>query len=151
MIKENIKVEFEYRYDDQLGWNEDNTSPYISMSDPESSVIGQRSPDEIVIPFKTIRVLYTYPLENSVIYTFEAVNGEGFTRAELARKIASGYQRIYREEDEAVGVTGNINQFMLNRAQSHGPFGIWGHHIGDLVLHTVRQQSGNLFTLGVDS
>ncbi len=41
--------------------------------------------------------------------------------------------------------------FMLNRETTHGPHGIWGHSLGDLVLHTVSQVKGNLFDLGVDS
>lgn len=98
-----------------------------------------------------IRVRYDYPLSHDVTYEFEADTAAGFTRAHLAKKVAEGYQRIYREEDEAVGDPGTVNPMMLNRASSVGPHGIWGHYIGDLVLHTVTQVKGNLFELGVDS
>lgn len=40
---------------------------------------------------------------------------------------------------------------MLNRETTTGPHGIWGHSLGDLVLHTVEQIEDNLFSLGVDS
>jgi len=43
------------------------------------------------------------------------------------------------------------NGFIMNRQTTAGPHGIWGHSLGDLVLHTVEQVEDNLFSLGVDS
>ena len=131
-------------------WNEvgEDNSGYISIEHP--NIEGQRFPDEIVIPMNEIRVEYTYPLSKRTVMFFNADNETGFTRAELARKVCEGYQKIYQIEEEAVGNPGNLPG-MLNRATSEGPYGIWGHDIQDLVLHTVRQIDGNLFGLGVDS
>ena len=147
-----MQVEFQSRYSGKSNWDnvdDDDISCYISVESPEGDIKGQRYPDEIVIPMKEIRIQYTYPLSNSVIMGFDADNGTGFTRAELARKVCDGYKRIYDAEN-AVGDPGRIPG-MLNRAKSDGPYGIWGHDIGDLVLHEVRQINGNLFGLGVDS
>lgn len=47
------------------------------------------------------------------------------------------YERIYKEEDAAVGPTKNIPG-MLNRASSNGPYGIWGHDISDLYFEGVN-------------
>lgn len=96
---------------------------------------------------KTIKVRYTYPLGNPVTFEYHSDKEEGFTRVELARKICAGYAKIYEEEGEAE----TIAPHLLNRAQSDGLYGIWGHDIENLMLHTVEQVEGNLFELGVDS
>ena len=143
-----ITVKFEKRYNNNNGWDdEDNVSPYISVKNPEEDIKEQRFPNEIVIPMKKIRVTYNYPLSNKV--TFKAAK-EGFSTAEVARKVCEDYHRIYKEEETAVGNPGNIPG-MLNRVSSSGPYGIWGHDIGDLLLRTVTQVDDNLFSLGVDS
>jgi hypothetical protein len=98
---------------------------------------------------KEINIEYSYPLSNSVIFSFITNNQLGFTRAELAKKICDCYKQIYDAED-AVGYPGHIPG-MLNRNESNGQYGIWGHDIGDLLLHSVYQVNDNLFKLGVDS
>ena len=40
---------------------------------------------------------------------------------------------------------------MYNRITTEGKFGIWGHDLGDLILHTVWIDNDNVITLGVDS
>lgn len=142
-------VKFEKRYDKNLDWTKENTSPYIQISDYGSDIAAQRNPNEIVLPMKKIRVKYNYPLSRTVIFEFTA-DGDCFTRAELIRNICEGYVKIYKEEDDA-GHPGTVSKQCLNRAQSHGPYGIWGHDISDLVLHRVSQLEGNLFLLHVDS
>lgn len=148
-----MEVSFQYRYEPSAGWDdEDNVSPYIPLASPATAIEGQRFPDEIVIPLQTIRVEYEYPFNNPATFTHQADKPEGFTRAHLAREIASQYQRIYQEEEAAVGNPGHIPG-MMNRQRSAGPYGIWGHDLGDLVLHSVSQDGSelDLFHLGVDS
>jgi len=127
-------------------------SPYIPLASPSAAIEGQRFPDEIVIPLQTIRVEYEYPFNNPAAFTHQADKPEGFTRAHLARQISSQYQRIYQEEEAAVGNPGHIRG-MYNRKRSKGPYGIWGHDLEDLVLHSVTQDSfkPDLFRLGIDS
>ena len=146
LIKE---VSFRCHCSGENNWtDDDDMSCYINIESPEDDILGQEFPDEIVIPFNEILIKYTYPLSKSVVLGFKSDNG--FTRAELARKICEGYHRIYNEEESAVGNPGNISG-MLNRALSEGPYGIYGHDIGDLLLYSVRQIDGNMFGLGVDS
>lgn len=149
----NINITFSSPYDhDDFDDDDDvHTCPYINISDPDENIKNQEFPDEIVIPMKEIRIEYSYPLDDPVVFTYNSDANTGFTRSELARKICEGYQRIYKEEDEAVGPTGNVSSIMLNRAQSAGPYGIWGHHISDLALHSVYQIENDLFGLVVDS
>lgn len=41
---------------------------------------------------------------------------------------------------------------MINRAPTNGKYGIWGHSLGDLVLHTVHYDpTGKVIKLGIDS
>ncbi len=146
LIKE---VSFRCHYSGKNWTDDDDISCYINIESPEDDILGQQFPDEIVIPFNEILIKYTYPLSTSVVLGFKS-NDIGFTRAELARKICEGYHQIYNEEESAVGNSGNISG-MLNRASSEGPYGIYGHHISDLLLHSVRQINDNLFGLDVDS
>lgn len=145
-------ITFESRYEPSDDWDDSDCeiSPYVSLAYPAEDIAGQRYPEEIVIKLKTIRVKYDYPLSHEVILSFDADRPEGFTRAHLARKISEGYQQIYREEEEAVGNPGHIPG-MANRNRSNGPHGIWGHDLGDLLLHSVSHEGGDLFSLGVDS
>lgn len=145
-----ILVTFESRYDESLGWdNEDNVSPYISIANPESDIQNQRQPDEIVIPLTTIKIEYDYPLSCRVI--FEHTNLAGFTRADLARLVSQDYHHIYDEEVETSATEIGLIPGMFNRTRSNGTYGIWGHEIGDLVLRQVRQMNDNIFCVSVDS
>jgi hypothetical protein len=105
-------------------------------------------PDEKVIDLTTIRIKYTYPLSNSVTYRVSSRNG--FTRKQLAKIIARRYQMIYDEEEATSDVAVENIPNMLNRCQTTGRFGIWGHCIDDLILHTAHID-GDLITLGLDS
>jgi hypothetical protein len=123
---------------------------HIHIADPTETVRHLKNPDEIVIPMWKIIIIIVYPLNNPVRVELNSNLEYGFERAELAGKIALAYQKIYREEDEAVGPTGNIPG-MFNRKTSFGPYGIWGHHIDDLDLIRVEQIENNIFGLSVDS
>jgi len=145
-------ITLESRFDESKGWDdEDNVCTSISVGSPDETIAGLRNGDEIVLRHKHITVNYTYPLSKPVDLEFEADSPDGFTRADLFRKICQGYRQIYNEEHAVVGDPGNIPG-MLNRAVSHGPYGVWGHDIGDLALHTVYpDSSGQYCRLGVDS
>lgn len=90
--------------------------------------------DEKVILAHSITIEYDYPLSVKVQFTHKRKGG--WTRTALARQIQKDYERIYLEEDVDVGPTAHIPG-MLNRDRSHGPYGIWGHDIGDLVIERV--------------
>jgi hypothetical protein len=127
-------------------------SPYINLFDPTSCIANLRNPEEVVIHAPSIRIVADYPFSRE--FEFEVTPGDGrteFTRAALARAVADLYQRIYDEEDEtAGGPTPNIPG-LLNRGRSEGTYGIWGHDLGDLVLHTVHKGHDGRYSLGIDS
>jgi hypothetical protein len=117
----------------------------VSVADPTDDIAMMRDAGENVLNQPSIRVRYWYPLgeygpteeEERVkgwIFEEAAPNGAYFTRADLARAVSARYHRIYAEDEE------------------DGKYDIWGHGIGDLVLHTVSYDAGTgLYNLGIDS
>ena len=92
---------------------------------------------------------YTYPL--SVAAHFRHMLTPDMTGEDLLVIGRSDYERIYREEDEAVGDPGHIPG-MLNRAQSVGPYGIWGHDFSDLYFESIEiDTADHLIEFGMGS
>ncbi|KAK5575267.1 hypothetical protein RB653_010524 [Dictyostelium firmibasis] len=56
------------------------------------------------------------------------------TNVELIAIYSRAFQFIYEEEEKEVGNPGHV-QGMLNRNQSNGRYGIWGHDLSDLVYN----------------
>lgn len=110
----------------------------------------QLDPEEIVIPKREVVVVYRYPFNGSYSHKHITTNPEGFTRREISEQIMQRYKQMYEEEDQDMGgPTGNIPGLM-NRDTSTGRYGIWGHGIGDLCLHSLEQR-GKVYQIGVDS
>jgi hypothetical protein len=109
----------------------------------------QLDPDEVILDEEIITITYDYPLKGSFEFRHIAPNGKGFTRRELSEQIMERYRRIYREEERDDGNPGHIPG-LLNRNDSHGRYGIWGHDIEDLILHTLHVR-GDRYLLGIDS
>ena len=119
------------------------------MSSTDKDISNQQYPNEIVIPMNIIRIEFNYPLSKSFIHEFKSNQEKGFTRAYLAKKISESYQLIYKEEIDYFRNNPLTDKFEENP----GPYGIWGHVLGDLVLCGVNQKKykENLFGLNVDS
>lgn len=80
----------------------------------------------------TVYCVIGYPVKNTAIVKFKTSN---VTYGKLLYLNTIAYQLMYKIEDEDVGhATENIKG-MYNRAPSKGRFGIYGHHIGDLVYN----------------
>lgn len=121
-------------------------SPYVHIANPDKDIRGMVNADERVITGQ-FRFIVDYPLSRAHVETCE---GEGFTRAEIARIVCETYKRLYKEEDgdERPGCIPG----MYNRVATEGPHGIWGHYIEDLLLHSVKWDAdAGLWYLGVDS
>lgn len=78
---------------------------------------------------------YTYPLSTAA--TFPHTLTPEMTGEDLLVLAKADYERIYKEEDDAVGDPGHIPG-MLNRQFSEGPYGIWGHDFSDLFFEGVN-------------
>ena len=90
--------------------------------------------NKIVITDEKIEIEFDYPLGKTVRFSYNKKGG--WKKNDIIKKIREGYRRIYKEEDEVVGKTGNIKG-MWNRGFSNGPYEIYGHHVGDLVIEMV--------------
>jgi hypothetical protein len=88
---------------------------------------------------------YSYPLSGkfvlSINHPFEKTE---WTRRDLFLAIQKGYYEIYEAEDTAPR-TG------IFREKDTGPYGIWGHDIGDLVIEIVRVMPSGKIKLGIGS
>jgi len=100
--------------------------------------------NEKVTEKSAISILFNYPLSNPVTKKFQSQGG--FTRREILRCIYEGYSEIYAAELDP-----GLTEGTQNRAQSKGPYGIWGHYINDLVVEWVRQPKPGYFVLFVGS
>jgi len=133
-------------------------SPYVNLADPQKDLKQMRGPEEVVFTGTELIVILDYPLRNESSFPISASSPSGFTRAELARKVADLYRRIYEEEAQTskIPVTPvEQRKGLINRNQTNGKYGIWGHDLSDLVLHTIeisRRPDGKVVAnLGIDS
>ena len=105
-------------------------------------------PMEVVIRKENIVIEYTYPLSNKIEFPHKRKGG--WTRKALVSTIQKDYAKIYRDEDKAVGPTDCVPG-TYNRDRSEGPYGIWGHCIGDLVIEGVSISDKGKVTLSIGS
>ena len=99
----------------------------------DMSILGNL--EKLAREFNNISTVYTritYPLKRPALFRFNLnLNGKTLTAGHLLWIYTWAYQMVYALEEEEDGNPGDIPG-MFNRATSNGPFGIWGHCIGDL-------------------
>jgi hypothetical protein len=69
-----------------------------------------------------------------------AADGNAFTRGELVRFIIETYLQVYRQEaktQSSPSPAAHERGDFLNRPQSDGEFGIWGHDLSDLGIEKI--------------
>lgn len=133
-------------------------SPYVNLAEPEKDLKQMRNAEEVVFTGTNLTVVLDYPLRKEVSFPISTSSPQGFTRAELVRKVASLYKRVYEEEAQSSKIAViplEQRKGLINRNETNGKYGIWGHDLSDLVLHTIeisRKADGTLLAyLGVDS
>lgn len=131
--------------------SKEDPSPYVNLSNPKLDCIVDG--DEVVIDKTLISVIVNYPLRDRFFLPLRTSNAKGFTRRELAKGISELYKWIYNVETNTSDVPeGRHSVYKLNRNRTDGYFGIWGHDIGDLDLHTVTYDASlDAYMLGIDS
>jgi hypothetical protein len=139
----------------------EDPDPYVSIADPEEDIAKMLEADPIVVAAPTIRVLYSYPFgaagptkeeqdAEGWIFEEDAPDGKGFSRADIARVVSARYHAIYDEEARLSTVEPGYIPGTLRRNRTDGPYKIWDHDIGDLLLHTVdHDPATDLYTLNV--
>lgn len=84
--------------------------------------------------------LLDYPMDNAALVHVSGGPEEGFSVAKLLEIIREAYEGIYLSE-EGGDPAPTSQQFgevvILNRPQTEGIFGIWGHGIADLAVEEI--------------
>ena len=100
--------------------------------------------DKTVISESDLSIKISYPLTNPV--EFKIYSEEGFTRRILFTEIRKKYKEIYQEEQESANVKvvpPDEREILMNRNQTDGKYGIWGHDISDLILVGIEIHKNN--------
>ena len=136
----------------------ESISPHIDCwSDLESKYEWEKM-DEIVIPYPKVSIEFDYPLKSKFRFEFQSDVSEGFTRKNIVDIICKKYQEIYDEENASLTdppstVDERMNKGgLINREKTDGPYGIWGHDLGDLYLEGIEFDSEkNMVSLSIGS
>ncbi len=114
--------------------------PWISIKEPENYIDQLIGRDEIVLKQNEAILMIDYPLRQPIEIKIQSKDKEGFRRGELILQISQEYKRIYKEE-EVSAKTKTIplekREGIINRNQTDGAYGIWGHDIEDLDLSRI--------------
>lgn len=105
--------------------------------------IENNAPEELVIaPGEKFKLVINYPLRFP--YKVGIDGGKnGLTRRKVLEFVIKCYKQIYKEEDEF--------RMSSNKNTTDGKYGIWGHNISDLVLHSLIFKKNRILEVGVDS
>lgn len=87
-------------------------------------------PDEVVLTEGTYTLKIDYPLSNPYTEQFTTIPF-GLTRRGLVNIIVRAYKAVYNAKDD--------------------PYGIWGHGLSDLMLHTASVSPKGTVTVDCDS
>ncbi|MBA4318634.1 MAG: hypothetical protein C0412_09550 [Flavobacterium sp.] len=142
---------------DELKDFEDGVIPWISIENPENEIDKLIDSDKIVIPYSEITLIIDYPLNNPASFVLKN-SSSGFTKKQLILEISKKYYEIYKvEENTAKTKTIPVDkrEGLINRNETDGKYGVWGHDIGDLDLSSIevyKSENGKIqIILGVES
>ncbi|MDP9082101.1 MAG: hypothetical protein M3O71_32195 [Bacteroidota bacterium] len=134
------KIEFELKAtQEDLKIFEDGIVPWISIENPSNGIDSLIDADEIVLPFSQATLIIDYPLRKPV--TFDLATENGFSRKQLIMLISEKYHEIYKGEETTAStktVRADERKDLLNRNETNGKYGIWGHDLSDLDLGTIE-------------
>ncbi|MEO8238025.1 MAG: hypothetical protein ABI793_16900 [Flavobacterium sp.] len=136
---------------------EDGIIPWISIENPENEISRLIEANKIVIPYSEITLIIDYPLNKPAGFLLKS-SEKGFTKKQLTIEISKKYHEIY-EVEEGSAKTKTIpvekREGLINRNETDGKYGIWGHDIGDLDLSSVqvyKTKNGKVtILLGIES
>ena len=130
--------------------------PWINLVDREAELERLVDPDSIALSYPKAKIVFDYPLSNPTTREISA-SGDGFSRRQLIELIGKFYEEIY-DEEEASAITKTLpmsERKIMNRNQTDGIYGIWGHDLDDIAISGVearRTQDGEIvLLLGIES
>ena len=130
----------------------DGICPWVGLKKPESEISRMKDPDRVVINKDKVILIIDYPLTNTAGILLTSKSEEGFTRVELVRAVSNAYHQIYEEEEKTSQVKTipiQEREGLLNRNQTDGKYGIWGHDLRDLALSSIQvvERNGRYYLL----
>lgn len=117
----------------------EGTVPWISIENRNVERNRLIDADAIVIDQASIMTMFDYPLDNPTEVMLHS-NDSGFSRWQLIDSIGRIYEEIYAEEEEtaATKTLSPDQRKIMNRNQTDGRYGIWGHDLADLAISSAE-------------
>lgn len=136
---------------------EDGIVPWISIEHPEKDINRLIDAEKLVTEVGEVSLYIDYPLNNPVSFIVKSPQN-GFTKKELVLEISKKYHEIYTEEEKTAKtktVPMDQRKDVINRNETDGIYGLWGHDIQDLDLSSIevyKTTDGKIaLVLGIES
>lgn len=123
---------------EDLEFFEDGKVPWVSIDQPQIESLEGKN--DLVLPFSRAVVSISYPLTHKVELIVMSEFPEGFTRADLIRKISKAYHDIYQKEEATAKskiIPPSERADKKERNTTDGIYGIWGYDLSELDLVSV--------------
>ncbi|MFT3704561.1 MAG: hypothetical protein QM802_19500 [Agriterribacter sp.] len=131
--------------------------PWINLIKTDTELSRLIDADEIVLPFSQATLFIDYPLAKPVVFELSATE-KGFSRKQLIEEISKKYHQIYEEEESSATVKtvpADKRKGLINRNETNGKYGIWGHDLSDLALSSIevhKNKDGKIYLVpGIES
>lgn len=146
-LLESASSEREVKFDIHMGITVAHFDRDSAIEEYDDDGDSSRLTGALHVPAGVYTFTYDYPLENEVELKHHLT--EATSILDILELAAKDYQQIYDEEDETASADPTPSGALLNRRESHGKHGIWGHGIEDLVFETVYVKNFNVtFDIG---
>ena len=118
-----------------------HVSTLLELGEEASQLISGARDGELVsylnIPPGKMKLTLTYPLGTPASMDFKV--DDSTTVGDVLWIAAKFYEKVYDEEDSwDTPSSPDERTGLLNRERTSGPYGIWGHDIGDLWFEGIR-------------
>lgn len=152
-------IEFElHATKEDMKYFEDGIVPWISIENPEAELDRLIDADKLVITKPELTLVIDYPVANPIEFVLKSSNDKGFTTKQLVLAISKKYHEIYAEEEKTAStktIPENQRKGLMNRNETNGKYGIWGHDMADLDLSEIeiyQSKNGKIkLLLGIES
>jgi hypothetical protein len=92
--------------------------------------------NRVITPSKTLVFMLDYPLNKPVYFQLK-MRKPGIQLKHLVRAVQRAYRKIYQVEATTSNIEAGHIPGMLNRNETDGTYGIWGHDLDDLVIEEI--------------
>ena len=133
----------------------DGIEPWISLESPQKDLPRLKNANEVVLSCDSASVIIDYPIRDYVIFVIRG--RKNFSRKDLVLEISKIYHQMYVDEENSATIKTlpMKDRKIMNRNETDGKYGIWGHDLSDLVLTSIKifkNTNGQIYlTLDIDS